>query len=361
VRLKAEAERKSAAAERAGSLSGDSTFGGRGGRVVWTEGGLGVTMCGMQVYPLKFEPIYKRRIWGGQRLREALGKDIPTGVKVGESWEVADLAEDKSVIINGELAGRTLCEAIETYGAEITGKTERSGGFGLLIKFLDAEDVLSVQVHPDAATCSRMGRGDAKTECWYVVWAGPDAVLYKGVKRGVTRESFAEAIEKGTAAELLEKIPVEAGECHFLPAGTAHSVGGGLVIAEVQTPSDTTYRVFDWNRVDDTGRSRTLHIEEALESIHFDVSGRDLPVTRTGRLVECEYFTVDKGHQAKGCELLLSRGRVKVLIFITGGGRIRAGDESVVEFTCGDCVLIPAGYEGAVCFTAETEYLSVCC
>ena len=222
----------------------------------------------MKPYPLKFRPIYKQRIWGGQKLRELFGKDIPAGEKIGESWELADLPDDKSVIANGELAGQTISSVIEKYPKEITGDENFSGPFPLLIKFLDAEDILSVQVHPDAQSCRRIGKGNPKTECWYIISAVGGAVIYKGLKKGVSRKQFAAAIKEGSVAELLAKVPVEAGECHFLPAGTAHSIGAGLLIAEIQTPSDTTYRVFDWNRVDDTGKARELHIEEALESIH---------------------------------------------------------------------------------------------
>jgi len=313
----------------------------------------------MQMYPFKLEPIYKQRIWGGQKLREVFKKDIPTGENIGESWELADLPDDKSTILNGELAGRNLAELIAEYPEEVTGNSSFSGPFPLLIKFLDAEQALSVQVHPDTETCRRMGRGDPKTECWYIVSAKPGAVLYKGLKRGVTRGDFENAINNGTVEDLLETIPVQAGECHFLPAGTAHSIGAGLLIAEIQTPSDTTYRVFDWNRVDAAGKPRQLHIAEALESLHFDVCGRDLPITRIGRLVDCEFFTIDKGHQARGCELLLSAGVMNVLIFLTGFGTIRSGREGVVDFRAGDCLLVPANYEGAVCFVADTQYLIV--
>ncbi len=313
----------------------------------------------MQVYPLKFKPIYKHRIWGGQKLRDFFDKDIPAGEKIGESWELADLPGDKSVIANGELAGQTLSDAIAKYPAEIMGDENFSGSFPLLIKFLDAEDVLSVQVHPDPATCKRMGKGDPKTECWYIVFAAPGAVIYKGLKEGVGKEEFAEAIKRGDVADMLAEVPVKAGECHFLPAGTAHSIGAGLIIAEIQTPSDTTYRVFDFNRVDDTGKPRQLHIEEALESIHFDPSGDNLSVTTVGRLVDCEYFRIDKGHQTKDGEVVLSRGEVKCLIILAGSGRIMAADEACVDFKAGDCLLIPAGYEGAVRFGDDTQYLTV--
>ncbi len=313
----------------------------------------------MKAYPLKFRPIYKQRIWGGQKLREVFDKDIPPFEKIGESWELADLPSDKSVISNGELTGQTLISAIEKYPKEITGNEDFSGPFPLLIKFLDAQDILSVQVHPDPETCRRMGKGEPKTECWYIISAEPDAVIYKGLKKGVTKEQFAEAIKEGNVADMLEKVTVEKGQCHFLPAGTAHAIGPGLLIAEIQMPSDTTYRVFDWNRVDEAGKARELHIEEALESIHFDASGDNLSVTTMGRLIDCEYFRVDKGHQGKNCELLLSPGQMKTLIFISGFGTITGEGGSEVEFMAGDTLLVPAVFEGVMRFVDDTQYLKV--
>lgn len=324
----------------------------------WTGWEVAVRICRVKAYPLKFEPIYKQRIWGGQKLRDVFGKDLPAGEKIGESWELADLPEDKSIITNGEMAGQTIHSAIGKYPKEVMGEKNFSGSFPLLIKFLDAQDILSVQVHPDPATCKRMGKGQPKTECWYIISTEPGSVIYKGLKEGVTKEQFAEGIEKGSVADMLVKIPVEAGECHFLPSGTTHAIGQGLLIAEIQMPSDTTYRVFDWNRVDDTGKARELHIKEALESIHFDSSGDNLSVTKIGRLVDCEYFKVDKGHQGKSCELLISAGQMKTLIFISGSGAITgAGDE--VDFTAGDTLLIPAVYEGVMRFADDTQYLTV--
>ncbi len=313
----------------------------------------------MHIYPFRFWPIYKQRIWGGQKLRQVFGKDIPSGEKIGESWELADLPDDKSVIENGDLAGRTLADVIRKYPEDITGNEDFKLPFPLLIKFLDAQDILSVQVHPDSQACKLMGKGEPKTECWYIIDAKPGAVIYKGLNKGVTREQFAQAIKDGTVAELLTRVPVEAGQCHFLPAGTAHSIGAGLLIAEIQTPSDTTYRVFDFNRVDDTGKPRPLHIEEALQSIHFDISGEDLPVTTVGRLVDCEYFKVDKGHQVRGGEVLLSPGKMKTLIFISGYGAISSAKEGSAEFKAGDCLLIPASYEGVMKFADDTQYLTV--
>jgi mannose-6-phosphate isomerase len=313
----------------------------------------------MNMYPFKFEPIYKHRIWGGRKLEDVFDKKLPADQKIGESWELADLPEDKSVLANGTLAGQTLAGAIKKYPKEIVGDSGFTGPFPLLIKLLDAQDVLSVQVHPDPETCRRTGKGDPKTECWYIIEAESGAVIYKGLKPGVTRETFAEGIRQGTVDQMLLEVPVSPGECHFLPAGTPHSIGAGLLIAEVQTPSDTTYRVFDWNRVDDSGKSRQLHIEEALDSIHFDASKDNLSVETVGRLVDCPFFKLDKGHQARNGELLLARGQMRVLMILSGSGRICDAQDEVVHFVPGDTLLVPAAYEGAIIFDAETQYLTI--
>ncbi len=313
----------------------------------------------METYPMRSVPVFKPRIWGGQRIREAFGKDLPAGERIGESWEIADLPEGQSTIDNGAFCGQTLGSVIRQHGETITGVRNFAGPFPLLIKFLDAQQKLSVQVHPDAEACRRMGKGNLKTECWYIAHAEPGAVIYKGFKTPVTRERFAQAIREGTAAELLAEVPVSPGECHFIPAGVVHTLGAGLLVAEVQTPSDTTYRVFDWNRLDDSGRPRPLHVEEALESIHFDVTPDKLPVTTVGRLVDCEHFKVDKGHRVEGGQVLLSQGIMRTLIVLTGSGTILSKMAEPVDFTAGDCLVVPAAFEGAMCFDQDTEYLTV--
>jgi mannose-6-phosphate isomerase len=312
---------------------------------------------GMQVYPLKIQPIYKERIWGGTLLREVFGRETPKGKRIGESWELSDLPDDKSVITNGEFANQTLESLIRKYPQEITG-SKQACPFPLLVKFLDCGEVLSVQVHPDEAACKRLGKGEPKTECWYIVSAKPGAVIYKGLKKGVTRKQFSKAIKDGTVEQTLRKIKVKAGQCYYLPAGTPHAIGAGLLIAEVETPSDTTFRIFDWNRIDENGRPRPLHINEALESIHFDRTSDELAVTTIGRLVDCEFFKVDKGHQMRNSEVLLSAGLMKTMIIISGSGTITGGGNTV-EFKPGQTVLIPAAYEGVLRFSAETEYLTV--
>lgn len=308
----------------------------------------------MNIYPFEFKPIYKKRIWGGQKLKKVFDKDLPAETKIGESWELADLPENKSIIANGSLAGKTLAEVIEKYPKEIAGSSNYKAPFPLLIKFLDAEDIVSVQVHPDAQTCKKMGKGAPKTECWYIIAAQTDAYIYKGLKPGTTKEQFTEAINAETCAELLNRIPVKTGQCHFLPAGTVHALGPGLLIAEIQTSSDTTYRVFDWNRLQD-GKPRQLHIAEALESIHFNQSPEELPVTTSGRLVDSDIFKIDKNPDP-----VLSPGQMKVLIIIEGNGKITSPD-SEVFFTKGQTILIPAAFKGRMEFETETQYLIVTC
>ena len=306
----------------------------------------------MNVYPFEFKPIYKERIWGGQKLKNFFDKDIPAGTKIGESWELADLPGNKSVIANGSLAGKTLAEVIEKYPEEVTGSNNYKPPFPLLIKFLDAEDIVSVQVHPDAQTCKKIGKGDPKTECWYIIAAQPDSYLYKGLRPGTTKEQFAEAIKAETCAEFLNKVPAETGQCHFLPAGTVHALGSGLLIAEIQTPSDTTYRVFDWNRLQN-GKPRQLHIAEALQSIHFNQSPEDLAVTTSGQLVDSEVFKIDKNP-----DTLLNPGQMKVLIIIEGNGRITSLDSQVL-FTKGQTILVPAAFKGQMELEAESQYLLI--
>ncbi len=306
-------------------------------------------------YPLKFEPIFKERIWGGQRLQSHFGKDLPNG-PVGECWELADLPQDQSVIANGPWAGRTLADILDEAPEAITGNPNFKGPFPLLIKLLDAQDLLSVQVHPDQGTCNRTGHGDPKTECWYIIAADPGAFIYKGIKPGTTQEAFAAACTTGTVEDYLDKIPVQPGECHYLPSGTVHAIGSGLLIAEIQQPSDTTYRVFDYNRVDNQGCPRELHIAEALESIHYDVSAQDLPVTQSGRLVNSPFFTVDfveaNPNQSMACPSGLS-----VLLIIKGDGELTDGKDTL-PVRAGECVLLPASRQFHLRNTTYLSYLA---
>ena len=311
----------------------------------------------MKVYPLKFRPIFKERIWGGCELSRVYGKELPPGVKIGESWELADLPDDKSEVINGPLAGMTIDKVIARLGRAITGVDDYESPFPLLVKILDAGDVLSVQVHPDLETCLRMGKGSPKTECWYIIAAEPGAVIYKGLKAGVTPEQLERAVKDGTAAEMLNKVQVHVGECHFLPSGTVHAIGEGLLIAEIQQPSDTTYRLFDWNRLDKNGKGRELHVNEAMESIHFNQPTQNLTVKTTGRLVNSKEFKINKLQQKCGEQVLVNKGVMEVVMVINGGGEITGQNTETVKFTKGDTMLKPADFKGKMTFTENTEYL----
>jgi len=312
----------------------------------------------MNFYPLKFKPIYKELIWGGHKLRNVLGKDFPADKKIGESWELADLPNDKTIITNGEFAGKTLAELLQKYSEQITGRKNYQPPFGLLIKFIDAADILSVQVHPDKDAVKRLKTGSPKTECWYIISAESNSCIYKGLKTGVTKERFAQSVKDGSCAELLNKVPVKPGQCHFLPAGTVHAVGAGILLAEIQTPSDTTFRVFDWNRLQN-GKPRQLHIEQALESINFGQKAENLPVTTNGRLADNEFFKIDKMTSQTGTSSKIAKGIMRVIIIISGNGRITSKDSQAADFAKGQTILLPAVFSGEMFFDSDTEYLSV--
>lgn len=321
-------------------------------------------------YPLTFEPLLLPKVWGGGRLK-AMGKPVAPGKAIGESWEVADLGSTsasgagggamRSVIASGALNGRTLHDAVEEWGTALLGEAlpTPEGNFPLLIKFLDANENLSVQVHPSPSYAAAHPGCHLKTECWYIIDAQPGALIYKGLRAGVTRERFAEASRAGRAAELLESFPAIPGECHNLPSGTVHALGAGVLVAEVQTPSDTTFRVDDWGR---TGRE--LHTEQALECISFDPAPRAVDMRWNpprGGVLSTEFFRVWRvccaneedapvGH-ALGCFAVIPvRGRGSLF-----------SDEGVfapVDLAPGRTVLVPAAVAPDACLRpAEDERL----
>lgn len=228
------------------------------------------------LYPLKFKPILKSQIWGGDRLVKAgkkLPKNIKAGEPVGESWEISGIDGSVSVVSNGFLKSNNLEELIEVYMGEIVGeKTYDTYGleFPILIKFIDARDVLSVQVHPDDELAEERHGSRGKTEMWYVMDCEPGAYIYVGFKRPISREEYIEAVTTGTMTELLMRYEVQKGEAYYIPAGTVHAIGGGLLIAEIQETSDITYRISDWGRLGADGKPRSLHTAEAVDAIDFD-------------------------------------------------------------------------------------------
>jgi len=225
------------------------------------------------LYPLKFKPILKERIWGGTALAEKYGKTDNTQTKFGESWEISDLDDNISLVTNGFLAENDLRELIETYMGELVGDTvfEKNGlGFPLLIKIIDAQDDLSVQVHPDDTLAQQRYEQNGKTEIWYVIHAEENAGIYVGFNKPVEKQEYIDAVQNNEVASLLQFYPVKKGALFFIPAGTVHALCKGAGIIEVQQPSDITYRIFDFNRVGANGLPRALHVAEALEAIHFN-------------------------------------------------------------------------------------------
>ena len=224
------------------------------------------------LYPLKFSPILKERIWGGKMLAEKYRKTDNNQTKFGESWEISDLDDNISMVTNGFLAENDLRELIEIYMGELVGDAvfEKYGlGFPLLIKIIDAQDDLSVQVHPDDALAKERYEQNGKTEIWYVIHAEKNAGIYVGFNQPVEKQNYIDAVENKKVASLLQFEPVKKGDLFFIPAGTVHALGKGVQVIEIQQPSDITYRIFDWNRVDNMGMPRELHVAEALEAIHF--------------------------------------------------------------------------------------------
>jgi mannose-6-phosphate isomerase len=242
--------------------------------------------------PIIFEPLFIDRIWGGRSLEKLFGKELPPGEAIGESWEIVDRAEAQSVVATGEFAGRTLHEFWEDDRRTFFGDVPDSNRFPILVKLLDAREKLSIQVHPPPAVAEEFG-DETKTEMWWIAAADPGAELYAGLKRGVTRDDFAAAIGSDKIVEQVHRFPVKAGDAMFLPAGRVHAVGSGLVLFEIQQNSDTTYRVYDWNRIGGTGRPRELHIDEALRSINFSDEEPQLIKTGTSPLASCDSFIVE--------------------------------------------------------------------
>jgi mannose-6-phosphate isomerase len=297
-------------------------------------------------------------IWGGRRLAALLGKALPTDEPYGESWEVSDHPRHRSVVAAGPAAGRSLRDLMATDAAALLGRAAgRHDTFPWLVKFLDANDWLSVQVHPDERAVRELLPGEgSKTEAWFVLEAAPGSRVYAGLLPGVDRDGLRAALEAGTVAECLHHFTPRPGDCVFLPAGTVHAVGGGVLMAEVQQTSDATFRLFDWNRRDAHGKPRALHVREALAAIDWK-QGPVRPVhvagypRTTGRqrqaLVRCPYFELEYVQDGErfACE---GDGRLQALIVVRGRGRLEtpAGAEALA---LGQTWLLPAALPEAWC------------
>jgi mannose-6-phosphate isomerase len=285
--------------------------------------------------PLTFEPIFMERIWGGRRLESEFGKKLPPQKVIGESWEIVDRPEAQSIVRNGPLHGKTLHELWTQHRDEIFGEVPDAPRFPLLLKLLDAHDKLSLQVHPPEEVASRLG-GEPKNEFWYVAAAVPGAELYLGFREPITRDQLEKALRDGTAADYVHKIRVKSGDAVFLPSGRLHALGGGNLIIEIQQNSDTTYRVFDWNRVDDTGKQRQLHIDQALQCIDFGDVRPPLLQAKGELLLRNDLFEIQKWN-LDSSRVIASRGLFAIVCCLTGS--LQCAD---VDLKPGGFLLVPA-------------------
>lgn len=275
------------------------------------------------------------RIWGGRRLESHFDKRLPDDAHIGEAWEIADRAEAQSVVRHGPLRDQTLHQLWMQDRPSIFGDVPDSPRFPLLVKLLDAHDKLSLQVHPPAEVAGSLG-GEPKTEFWYIAAAQTGAKIYAGLRESVSPDNFASAVRNRKIESLTHALPVKAGDAMFLPAGRFHAIGGGIVLVEVQQNSDTTYRVFDWNRTDESGSPRHLHVDQALRCIDFDDVQPQLVRPEGERLVRCEHFEIQKWN-LDGAREVAPQGEFAIIGCLTGG--VRSVD---VDLRPGEFALVPA-------------------
>jgi mannose-6-phosphate isomerase len=306
----------------------------------------------MAIGPLVFEPYLRPQIWGGRALGDRFSKKLPTDEPYGESWEISAHPHHVSVVAEGELKGKTLAELCENHAVELFGKAiPEDGKFPLLIKLLDCHELLSVQVHPDDAKAAKLLKDEkGKTEAWVVVDSKPAGLIYAGLRPGVDRTMFEQHMESKTTGECLHSFHPKAGDCVFIPAGTVHTMGGGVLIAEVQQSSDATFRIFDWNRLDKNGQSRPLHLAESLAAIDFD-KGPVAPVVPDSRaeaalgvaeetLVDCPFFNIER-YKLAGPLAHPYQGKL-VIWMVLDGEALLVGQGYNRLFRRGETVLVPA-------------------
>jgi mannose-6-phosphate isomerase len=295
---------------------------------------------------LRFKPILREYLWGGRRLAD-LGKSIGDGEHYAESWEIVDHGSDQSVVSDGSLRGTTLRQIVTQHGPLLFGRHYPQRQFPLLFKFLDCQKTLSVQVHPNDYQAARLHPPDlGKTEAWVILGAEPGSQVFAGLKPGVDRQALEHALADGNCGRCLHEFEPQAGDCVFIEAGTVHALGAGLLVAEIQQASDTTFRLFDWNRLDRDGKPRALHIDESLETIDFGrgpvgaVVPTATPLPHVVHLVTSDKFVLDRW-QIESCAPLAVDDRFHILSVIEGIARVSAKDWRH-ELCRGDTVLIPA-------------------
>ena len=291
--------------------------------------------------PLVFEPLFMERIWGGRRLENLFGKQLPPGKAIGESWEIVDRPEAQSVVRQGPRRGQTLHELwIEERAAIFGTEVPDSPRFPILAKLLDARERLSLQVHPSAQIAPSLG-GEPKSELWYFAAADDGAEIFAGLRAGVQPAQFEQAIDDGSVAELVPRLPVKSGDSFFVPGGRLHAIGGGNLLVEIQENSDTTYRVFDWGRADDEGQPRALHRAESMRAIDFKDYEPQLVREEGEQLLESPYFVVERWRLGGA---RVASERATFAIFVCLEGAVTCGE---VEARPGDFFLVPACAAGS--------------
>jgi len=300
-----------------------------------------------ELYPLRFAPIFRRYLWGGRRLSTVLNKPIGAGDDYAESWEIVDHGQDQSVVSAGALKGKTLHELVRIHGEELFGRHHPQSGFPLLWKFLDAHRTLSVQVHPNDRQAALLDPPDlGKAEAWVVLDAAPGSLIYAGLKRGFDRPVVEREVSPGTIQLCLHRFEPAVGDCVFIPAGTLHAIGAGLLVAEIQQASDTTYRLFDWNRVGADGQPRELHLSQGLDAMDYDrgpvgpQSPRPTDKPHVSRLVECDKFVLDRW-QFDATDAAGGDRRFHILAVLQGSVNVQ-GDVSRQPLRRGQTLLLPA-------------------
>jgi mannose-6-phosphate isomerase len=288
--------------------------------------------------PLIFQPIFMERVWGGRRLESLYGKRLPPAARIGESWEIVDRPEAQSVVDDGPFHGLTLNALWRKHREQVFGTVSDSPRFPILAKLLDAQENLSLQVHPPAAIAEELG-GEPKSEFWYFADAAPKAEIFAGLKKSSTRGAFVKALKQGKPHSHAHQISVATGDAIFLPSGRLHAVGAGNLIVEIQQNSDTTYRVYDWDRVKKGCAPRKMHIAEALQCIDFSDREPSLLKQEGELLVKHELFQLEKWHLPKEREIA-PRGTFAIVVCLTGGLEC-AG----LDFKPGDFFLVPAQLE----------------
>ncbi|HVT30105.1 MAG TPA: type I phosphomannose isomerase catalytic subunit [Lacipirellulaceae bacterium] len=300
-----------------------------------------------ELAPLRFKPILKEYLWGGRRLGAELHKSIGDGPHYAESWEVVDHGDDQSIVASGPLAGKSLHELVTTAGHDIFGRHHPRPRFPLLLKYLDCQRVLSVQVHPNDEQAAELDPPDlGKTEAWVVLAADPGAKIYAGLKEGVDRPTLERELALGNSQVCLHEFEPRAGDCLLIEAGTVHALGAGLLIAEIQQASDTTYRLFDWNRVDRDGKPRPLHIREALDTIDYSrgpvIPRSPIATNRPNveRLAECDKFILDRWCP-DSAQPIPNDNRFHILTIVEGNVSLSAASQ-IDHLRRGDTIFVPA-------------------